>query len=96
MPEMIVNDGYSLFYRFCNFLENIQSADQQCYQTDVKSKDKLNRVPYQYGEEVLYKNAEHVEKGVIENIKRDIETKKILYDIKFRDDRKLTANEETY
>ena len=91
MPEMSVNDGYAAFHRFCNFIDSVLPAKPQCFHTKSKLKEK---VMYKCGEEVLYKNQDHVEKGVIEKIVFDEVTKKINYDVKFRDDRKITAHED--
>ena len=49
-------------------------------------------VLYNIGEEVIYKNNDHIEKGVIENIAIDKEQSKLLAQVKFSGNRKVTAN----
>ena len=91
MPEMIVNDGYSSFHRFCNFIEKINPINQQCYHTKVPRTTFLKNGIYEHGEEVVYKNEDHIKKGIIENVHRDSMTNELLYEIKFRDDRRITS-----
>ena len=91
MPEMTVNDGYAAFHRFCNFLDRISPISQQYYHTHSPHTSKSIGTLYECGEEILYKNAEHVEKGIIEAINKDDVNNNVLYEIKFRDDRKVTA-----
>ena len=72
MPELPVNDGYTKFYKFCNFIEHIQPVSKQCYSAfRTVVQNPIHNLPYKIGEEVLYKNNDHVEKGVIENITLD-------------------------
>ena len=94
MPEMIVNDGYSSFHRFCNFIDRFNPISNQCYHTRSPEIMQLKYGPYKHGEEVIYKNEDHVEKGIIEDVYRDPSTKDILYEIKFRDDRRLKTFKE--
>ena len=49
---------------------------------------------YDCGEEVIYKNTDHIEKGVIEKVDIDKKTKDFIYDIEFRDDRKITTSRD--
>ena len=42
----------------------------------------------------MYKNEDHLEKGIIEGIQIDNSSNKILYDVKFQDDRKVQALED--
>jgi len=92
MPEMIVNDGYSSFHKFCNFLDSICPISQQCYHAKNPHTLKSLNAEYECGEEIVYKNGEHVEAGIIESIKVNDKADSILYSITFRDDRKVTAN----
>ena len=94
MPEMTVNDGYARFHRFCNFLDSIIPISQQCYHTSSSHTSKSINAVYECGEEVWYKHGDHVEKGVIETIKQDKCNDGPIFDIKFRDDRKISAREE--
>jgi len=92
MPEMLVNDGYSSFHKFCNFIDNICPISQQCYHTKTPHTSKSLDAAYECGEEIVYKNGEHIEAGIIESIKVNDKADSILYNITFRDDRKVTAN----
>ena len=94
MPEMTVNDGYSKFHRFCNFIDSIIPVSQQCFNTKNPHTSKSINAIYECGEEVLYKNGDHVEKGIIEQIKPSVLNDGPMFDIKFRDDRKITPREE--
>lgn len=67
MPEMTVNDEYASFHRFWNFIQSVIPKKQQYFHTKSKNIVK-NGAIYNCGEEVLYKNQEHVEKGVNEKI----------------------------
>ena len=93
---MTVNNGYAVFHCFCHFIQKINPvAEMQCYHTCVPPKNKIgNEATYDYGEEVIYKNADHVERGVIQNIAVDGTNKNILYDIKFCDDCRITTNND--
>ena len=77
MPEMTVNDGYVTFHCFCNFIQKINPCTEtQCFHSYDPPKGKTSiEVSYKCGEEVLYKNADHVGKGVIKKIDFD-KTKK--------------------
>ena len=93
MPEMPVNNGYSKFYKLCNFLDKFQPKHQQCYHVKATHSEKYKAiVPYKIGEEVMYKNNDHIEKGVIEDITLDKERSKIVMGIKFTGNRRVTAN----
>ena len=92
MPELPVNDGYSSFHRLCNYLESIQPIFKQCYNAHSKIFDKTNFPNYRLGEEVLYKKDEYVDKSIIEGILMANETKELVYDIKFKDGRRITSN----
>ena len=71
MPEMPVNDGFAAFHRFCNFIDAICPISQQCYHTKSTHTSKSIGANYECGEEITYKNADHVERGIIESIKKD-------------------------
>ena len=92
MPELPVNDGYSSFHRLCNYIESIQPIFKQCYNAHSKNFDKTNFPNYRLGEEVLYKKDEYVDKSIIEGILMANETKELVYDIKFKDGRRITSN----
>ena len=102
LPEMSVNDGYSKFYRFCNLIDRIQPVDRQCYHNEYRRRkdvlkpispnDILDTVPYEIGEEITFKNKDHVEKGIIEEIGILDYSNTPTFTIKFRDDRKESAH----
>ena len=92
MPELPVNDGYSSFHRLCNYLETIQPIFKQCYNTNRKILNKNSFSNYRLGEEVMYKKDDYVDKAIIENISIDTETKELIYDIKFKDGRRISSN----
>ena len=91
MPEMTENDGYAAFHQFCNFLDKIEPISQQCYHTKSTHTSNSIGALYKCGEEILYKNEDHIEKGIIESINRKDKISDIQYDIKFQDGRKMTA-----
>ena len=97
MPELSVNDGYAKYHRFCNFVEAIQPLAKQCYHVANKTKDlnMIHNIPYTIGEEIIYKNCDHVEKGVIEAIKSNPETKAPIFEIKFRGGRRIESKMDT-
>ena len=54
---------------------------------------KYNKVvPYNIGEKIIYKNNDHIEKGVIEDIAINSNQSKFLVHVKFSGNRKVTAN----
>ena len=98
---MAVNDGYSNFYLFCYFIDNIQPIDTQCYHTahplrqsqqliypasDLPSRED----PYSIGGEVLYKDDDHIEHGIIKRVSLGPD-KLTMYEIKFKDNHTATA-----
>ena len=97
MPELAVNDGYAKYHTFCNFVESIQPVTKQCYQVNVKNliKNPINDIPYKIGEQIVYKNCDHVEKGIIEAIKCDKTSNAPLLEIKFKDGRKVDSAIDT-
>ena len=103
MPALTVNDGFSVYHKFCNFIETIQPIQRQCYHVQTPSHSNVGKIPYKVGEEVLYKNVDHMEKGVIDKISTsDGPHNNALYHIKFRDNRCIStsadciqANDET-
>ena len=96
MPELSVNDGYAKFHRFCNFVESIQPISKQCYHVNKKNKHNIGHIiPYDVGEEIVYKNSDHVEKGVIEAIRYNNKTGAPVVDVKFRGGRRLESALDT-
>ena len=96
MPELPVNDGYTKFYKFCNFIEHIQPISKQCYSAfRTVVKNPINDIPYKIGEEVLYKNNDHVEKGVIERICLDKQLQDYKFDIKFKGGQKVITSRDS-
>jgi len=91
MPEMVVNNGYSKFHRICNYLDFINPISSQCYHTHRTNPCADVIIPYSVGEEIMYRNGEHVENAIIEEVFRD-EIKVPKIKIKFKDDRTLCAN----
>ena len=102
IPEMPVNDGYSNYYKFCNFTDRIQPIDAQCYHnhalnhrisTPILSPemDPEFPSPYSIGEEVLFKDGDHVERGIIERVTTEPE-KSTSYFIKFKNNNSATAS----
>ena len=65
MQTLPVNDGYSKYHKFCNFVDKICLIQKQCFHVNNKIKFK-DQILYDVGEEELYHNAGHVETGVIE------------------------------
>jgi len=91
MPELEVNGGYSKFHRFCNFVDKIQPIKKQCYHVQCNKIKDLQL--YDVGEEVLYKNNDHLEKGVIEKVTVNKEKhKQKQYHVRFRDNRHVIAS----
>ena len=92
LPELVVNDGFSKYHWFCNFVERIQPIQKQCYHVAAtKSAMKL----YDVGEEVLYKNVDHVEHGVIDKITKErTNSLDLNYHVKFKDNRKVIATKD--
>jgi hypothetical protein len=99
---MAVNDGYSSYYTFCNFIDKIQPIDQQCYHT-ARPLRRVNQPilsdpshvtsredPYSIGEEVLYKDDDHVERGIIERVSLGPD-KLTTYEIKLKNNHTATA-----
>ena len=96
MPELPVNDGYSKFHKFCNFIEHIQPVTKQCYSAfRTVVQNPLQDVPYKIGEEVTYKYDDHVEKGIIDKITFDLEKKDHDFCIIFKDGRRVIANKNS-
>ena len=93
MPELLVNDGFSRFHRFCNFIDTIQPIKRQCYNVvQPKSAMDSHGIPYAIGESVLYKKVDHVEKGVVEKIFLDSKTQSPCLEIKFGDGQRVEAS----
>ena len=92
MPELPVNDGYSTFHKMCNFIDKFQPIYEQCYHVNAAKRDKYKQVvPYAIGEEIVYKNNDHIEKGVIEDISIDKDDSQFLAHVKFSGNRKAVA-----
>ena len=84
MPTLPVNDVYSKFHSFCNFIDRINPINTQCFH--VKKKSLLRKaLIYDVGEEIVHQKAAHVEKGVIEKITTSPITNALQYHIKFKD-----------
>ena len=93
MPELPVNDGYSKFHKLCNFLDTYQPIHQQCHHVHSKQIDDYEQIsPYAVGEEILYKNNHHVEKGIVKDVKYDHLKSQIMVHIKFSGNRKVKAH----
>lgn len=99
---MPVNDGFSRFHRLCNFIEKVHPVDRQCYHNEhrrrreiikpISPDEILQFVPYDVGEEVLYKNKDHIEKGIIEDISLLDYSNTPSLTVKFHDSRKVQAH----
>ena len=83
LPEMTVNDGFSTLQKFCNVIAKIVPDETQCHHLNRKTRANLKPTsseaifcPYEVGEEILFKNADHLEAGVIESIVNDNEKNK--------------------
>lgn len=99
---MPVNDGYSKYYKFCNFIDKIQPIDSQCYHLHTKQRKDRTLIPppelnpdfptpYSIGEEVLNKDDDHIERGIIERI--TLEPDKVpSYLIKFKSNNSATVS----
>jgi len=64
---------------------------------------KVNANTYRCGEEVLYKNKDHVKKGVSVKVQQGKKSNNVIYNTKFRDNRRvmalediITSNDETH
>ena len=90
MPALPVNDSFSKFYTFCNFVDRINPIKAQCYHV-AKTPVNYDKLVYQIREEVLYQNVAHVEKGVIEKISYEGDMKVPHYHITFKDSRKIKS-----
>ena len=86
MPTLPVNDGYSTYHRFCNFVEKLHPIKKQCYHVNKPLKLK-DQILYDVGEEVVYQNVDHIEKGVIERITSKTNMNVPEYHVKFKDNR---------
>ena len=71
MPKTPVNTGFAAYHIFCYFLAKICAMSQQCYHTKSLHTSKSLNALYDCGGEILYKNGEHLDKGVIEKIQKD-------------------------
>jgi len=92
MPELAVNGGFSEYHRFCNFVDKMQPIQKQCYHVN-STKNKVDQQLYNVGEEVLYKNNDHIETGVIGNVTLSKEqNNRKQYHITFRDNRQILAH----
>ena len=74
MPALPVNAGFWKFHKCCNFVKSINPIKAQCYHV-VKPPKTHDHLFYYIGEEVMYHNAVHVEKGVVEKITYEGNTK---------------------
>ena len=92
MPEMTVNEGFSKFHRLCNFLDARCPISAQCYHTYKRNPCEDALVPYNVGEEVLYKRGDHVETAIVDKISFQKDKLSPMVDVRFRDDRKETAH----
>ena len=90
MPALPVNDGFSKFHTFCNFVDKINPIKAQCYH-DLKTPANYDELLYQIGEVVVYQNAAHVEKEVIEKVSYEGDLMVPNYHITFKDNRKITT-----
>ena len=56
MTAITVNEGFSKFYKCCNFIDKYSSHRKQCLhvQSDAKRKKILNQTLYKIGEEVIF------------------------------------------
>ena len=98
LPEMIVNNGFSKYHCFCCVVNKISPASAQYYHSTFGSCNQQKRplfdiifCPYKVGEEVLHKNVDHLEPGVIEKIEKDNEKNAPIFNIKFKDDYQVEA-----
>ena len=90
MPVLPVNDGFSKFHTFCNFVDRINPIKAQCYHVS-KTPENYDGLLYHIGEEVVYQNAAHVEKGIIKRVSYKGDMKIPHYHITFKDNRKITT-----
>ena len=92
LPELPVDNGYSKFHLFCNFVEKIQPITKQCYAVnDVGSS---LYAPYKIGEILTDRENDQVEDGVLERIDFDQTLGTPVFTIKFRDSRQVKATKE--
>ena len=91
MPTLPVNEGYSRYHKFCNFVDTICPIRNKCFHVNNKIKYK-DQILYDVGEEVLYHNAGHVETGIVENIKPKKYVHTPEYQIKFKDNRSVNTS----
>ena len=101
IPKIAVNDGYSNFYQFCYFIDDIQPIDTQGYLTACpicRSQQPIlppsdatsHEGPYSIGKEVLYKDDDHIEHGIIERVSLGPD-KSTTYEIKLKNNDTATA-----
>ena len=97
MPALPVNEGYYMFHNFCDFVERMVLNSLQCYHEKNWSK-KINQILFGVGEDVIYQNLDHVEKGIIERITYENKLQIPHFHIKFKDNRvvKIHANNLHY
>ena len=88
MLALPVNNGDSTYHKFCNFIEKLHPMRNQCYHVQSMYN---NPNIYNVGEEVLYKNVDHVETGIVEKVQIDKNTNSPVFKIKFRDNRNAVA-----
>ena len=94
MPALPVNDGYYKFHKFCNFVETMTPNNLQCHHVRNQSRFRDHRL-YGVGEEIIYQNSDHVEKGIIEKMTYDNDIKIPQYHVKFKDKRMAKARADT-
>ena len=92
LPEMALNDGFSAFHSCYNIVDRLLPKLQSCYKISTHRAPILKRVPsvhplYNEGEEITYKNNNHIEKGIIDKITFDTKCMDHKYIIKFKDNR---------
>ena len=86
IPEMTVNDGFSSFHKLCNFVSKVNPL---CFKSKRKKvreplfPETQSKCPYEIGEEIIFKDGDHVEKGVIEDIKQQPDSNYPLFSIQF-------------
>ena len=97
LPEMSVNNGFSSFHKLCNFVSKVNPF---CFKWKKKKKKKKEPIlaedqtecPYEVGEEIIFKNGDHVEKGVIEEFKQQLDNNYPLFSIQFSDNREAETH----
>ena len=55
----------------------------------------MSDISYKIGEEIIYKNSDHVEPGIIESIRTNKDTQSPIIDIKFKGGRRVEASIDT-